>query len=201
MIFRLYKTFSLIIKAIFRFLERVTIIIFKADLFLLEFFGRKYTYVFFLFANFFGNFNDSENLSTVLVLFRFFCFCLSWYLALTSILVYIVFNIPLTKEYFYKLLGRDFVISKIGNPGSIPLGKFAAPVIMALAVNEGGKYGHTAQNDALAETTLQTQTDAITQNPHLDVQQKSEYTRRALDNHSERSNRTIKGPLVELMKW
>ncbi len=199
--YNFYNNFSIFLKTISRFLERVVVIFLRTDLYLLEFFGRKNTYVFFLFAFFFGTFNDSENLSNVMILFRFFCLCFSWYLAFTSILVFIIFNNSLTKQYFYKLLGYDYVKSKIGKKGSIPLGKFAAPFVAGLLVNEGGKYVHNTQNVALADQTLDTQTDRINKNPHLTPEQKSEYTQKALDNHSERCSRQSKGPIVDIIKW
>ncbi len=194
-----YKNFSIFLKTMSRFLERVAVIFLNTDLYFLEFFGRKYTYVFFLFAFFFGTFNNSENLSNVFVLLRFFCF--SWYLAFTSVLVFIIFNNSLTKQYFYKLLGYYYVISKIGNPGTIPVTKFVLPLVAGLAINELGKYTHNSQNVALADRTLETQTEAINKNPHYSSEQKSDYSQKALDNHSERCNRQSKGPIVDIMKW
>ena len=50
--YNFYNNFSIFLKTISRFLERVVVIFLRTDLYLLEFFGRKNTYVFFLFAFF-----------------------------------------------------------------------------------------------------------------------------------------------------
>ena len=75
------------------------------------------------------------------------------------------------------------------------------PLVGGLLVNEGGKYLHNIQNVDLANPLLQTQTEAINTLPHLNPEQKSEYTQKALDNHSERWSRQSKGPIVDIMKW
>nr|QIQ59658.1 hypothetical protein [Trebouxia sp. A1-2] len=156
--------------------------------------------MFFSFSRFFfGKFNESKIVSDVLIPFRFFCF--SWYLTFTSVLVFIIFNSSLTKQYFYKLLGRDYVKSKIGNPGASTLGKFATSLVEALVVNERGKYVQSSQNGELANQALDTQIDTIDNNPYLTPEQKSEYTRKALDQHSEKCGREFKGSIVDIMKY
>jgi hypothetical protein len=129
--------------------------------------------------------------------FRFFCF--SWYLAFTSVLVFIIFNNSLTKQYFYKLLGYNYVTSKIGNPGTIPVTKVVLPLIGGLIIYEGGKYWHNTQNVALANKRLETQTEAINKKLYLSPEHKSEYSQNAHYNHSERYSRQSKEDIVYII--
>nr|QIQ59685.1 hypothetical protein [Trebouxia sp. A1-2] len=70
----LYKNFSLFLENITRFLEKILVIFLKTDLYLLEFFGRRKNYIFFLFAFFFGTFNNSTNISDLPYSFQVFLF-------------------------------------------------------------------------------------------------------------------------------
>ena len=93
--------------------ENIIYINIRIDLCMLEFFGRKYTYLIFIFAFFVGNFDSSENLSDGFVLFRFFCFCLSWYLISTSIFIFILFNI---KNIYIKSWAKNMYSPKLEIP-------------------------------------------------------------------------------------
>lgn len=134
------NNFFNIFKSLKNLYETVLYVNLKADLILLEFFGRIYTYPFFLFAFLFGHFDSTDNLSDPLILFRFFCFCASTYLVGTSIIVCIAFNVKKSKEYLYNLLGEVFVKSKIGNPGFNSVLKYLTPLATCYGFEIGGKH-------------------------------------------------------------
>ena len=145
--------------------DKILYIVIRVDLCLLEFFGRKYTYLLFIFAFFVGNFDSSQNFSDFLTLFKFFCFLFSWYLVLTSILVFILFNIKKSKDYLNNLLGEDYVKCKISNPGKETFVKFTLPFIGIYIVNEVVRHFAVQDGLAKADTYLKSSTQAIDTNP------------------------------------
>lgn len=157
---------------------------FLLDLYLIEFFSRKYNYLIFIFSFTFGTFGYDNNLSQHQFLFKFSCFLFSWYLVYASIIVFISFNIPVTKNYLYELLGKEFVISKIGNPGLDGLARFGGFAALGLFINETGRIVDGYATTTNAEKALETALKAIRDDPYLTDKQKSAETVKALDDKS-----------------
>lgn len=112
---------------------------FSIDLYLLAFFSKRYPYLVFVFTFFFGNFGYTDSLTQNQFYAKFACFLFCSYLVSASIAVFVAFNIPLSRDYLYNLLGKDFVTSKIGNPGLEQLARFGGFAAAAYAANELGR--------------------------------------------------------------
>ena len=173
---------------------------FKVDLILLEFFGRIYTYPFFLFAFLFGHFDSSSSLSDPLILSRFLCFCVSTYLIGTSILVYIVFNVKSTKEYLYRLLGEDFVKSKIGNPGKTTLIKYLTPLATCYGCEIVGKHLNEIDKRETAHQTYDTNMNTVDASPDLTSSDRRTMTKQALKDFRKDMSLKVEGPMTQHLK-
>ena len=147
---------------------------FKFNLCILEFFTRKIPYLFYLFAFTFGTFGNIEDLPTILVILKVICFMLSWYLIDTSFIIFIVFKIPTSKNYLYKLLGKEFVVEKIGNPGWKPLIRYIGPATAILTGNEIGRHFDGKRLQEQAEIFHTNSAKSVRENPHYTSQQKAE---------------------------
>ena len=95
------------------------------------------------------------------MVFRFFCFTLTCFLASTSLFVFIVFNFPPTKKYLYNLLGADYIKSKIGNPGYKTLIIYGAPLVGLYATDIITKQINVAERNDTARKTLDTNLKTI----------------------------------------
>lgn len=113
---------------------------FLIDIYLLSFFCKKIPYLFFIFCYFFGTFGYSESLSDLQFICKFFCLVFSWYLIVAGFIVFCAFNIPITKAYLNNLLGKEFVVSKIGNPAGDVLIKTTVVGLVGVGINELGKF-------------------------------------------------------------
>ena len=187
-------------KRIFKLFEKALYVNLKLDLYLLEFFGRFYTYPFFIFALFFGHFDSSETLSDPLIIFRFFCFCASAYLIATSIIVFIVFNVKISKTYLYNLLGETFVKSKIGNPGKEQFLKYFTPLALGYTIDTMGQ--HLAEMDK-RETAQQTLTGSLAVaevSTDLTTSDKRAMTKQAVKDYHNDMSRPVEGPITKRLK-
>ena len=173
---------------------------FLVDLYLLEYFSRKYPYCIFIFCFFYGTFGYSDGLTELQFLGKFVCLLFSWYLIYTSITVFCVFNISVTKEYLYNLLGKEFVVSKIGNLGLDALARFGGFAALGLAINEAGRLGDRYVIVGNATTALNIQLDAINKDPNLSVKQKAVAVEKALQSYRQMVKTPAQGTLDRTIK-
>ena len=163
---------------------------FLIDLHVLHFFSKRYPYLIFIFTFFFGTFGYDSHLTDIQYCVKIVCFLFSGYIISTSILVFIVFNIPLSKEYLYNLLGKEFVVSKIGNPGTKHLLIFGGFAATTITVNELGRMFDHYTRVRGANSALDAESKAIRSDPNLTVEDKASLTIKALETH----NQTVLAP-------
>lgn len=111
-------------------------------------------YLIFIFSFFFGNFGSPEGIADGVLFFKYICYLYSWFLIGTSIFVFISFQIPSLKEYLYNLLGKEYVISCIGNPGVKSAVKVGGAAIALMAGNEIGKEWDCRQKIQLSQSAV-----------------------------------------------
>lgn len=174
---------------------------FKVDLCLLEFFSRMYTYPFFIFAVVFGHFTTASQLSDPAVVFRFFCFVFTTFLASTSVFVFVVFNIPPTKRYLYDLLGADYVRSKIGNPGARVLVKYVAPLVGLYVVDETSKYVNTLERNQSAKEALDNKMKVANEAPYLNDKQRSNIAMNSVKEYDNAMKEPVMGSVERHVSW
>lgn len=173
---------------------------FLIDIYLLSFFCKKIPYLFFIFCYFFGTFGYSESLSDLQFICKFFCLVFSWYLGVSSLIVFCAFNTPITKDYLNNLLGREFVVSKIGNPGSEAAIKFGAFILGGAVANETGKYVNGKQIAEIANTTLEHKLTMIHVTPDLTPKEKGRAVQDALKLHTAMSQVKPEGTFDRMMQ-
>lgn len=166
------------------------------DLCLLEFFTRKYPYLFFLFTFFFGTFGYTENSS----FFKFSCFFFSWFLMSISLTVLCLFNLSMTKNYFYDLLGKDFVIRKMGNPGLETFIKYWAPLLGGLAANEAGRLLDSWAIIKTAQVGLESTLQLVQSDPSLSADEKAAMTQQAFLTKNQMLLRAPEGTIDRIFK-
>lgn len=181
-------------------LIRVTYYYFLIDLYLLEYFSRKYTYLIFLFTFFFGTFGYSNGLTEGQFLVKFVCFLFSYYLISSSIVVFVLFNIPKSKSFLTNLLGKEFVVSKIGNPGISPLMKYGGAGLGVYFGNEVGKTMDRINITQGSNDFLQAQIKAIQEAHYLTPKEKQAAHAQALKVHAEMASRRPEGTLDRMAK-
>jgi len=86
--------------------------------------------------------------------FKYLCFLYSWFIIGTTFFVFISFQIPSLKEYLYNLLGKEYVISCIGNPGVKPAIKIGGAALGFVAGNEFGKELDTRQKVTTSQAVV-----------------------------------------------
>ena len=107
--------------------------------------------------------------------------------------IFIIFNIRVSKEYFYNLLGKDFVVSKIGNPSTRPLSNFFGA---ALGFVTGNAMERQYDRHSIVETSgqrLDTDTENIDADPHMSPEQKSAEKAIARAHYRQESGREASG--------
>ena len=180
-----------------KIVEKTIYYIFFVDLTILGFFCRGYNFLIFVFLFTYGGYGHTCNDSHLVLLLKFVCLSISLYIIGTSIFLLIVFNIPITRDYLYNLLGKDFVISRIGNPGTPLLKKILASSAGVLGINEGGKAWANYSNIVIADNTLHKQLEGINNTD----EDKSRYTKGALNDHSRSSShRVTEGPIDKMIR-
>lgn len=127
---------------------------YKFDIIVLYYATLMPYYLIFTFCFFFGNFGSPEGIADGVLFFKYMCFLYSWFLIGTSIFVFISFQIPSLKEYLYNLLGKEYVISCIGNPGIKPVIKLGGAAFGLLAGNEIGKELDCRQKVYLSQSAV-----------------------------------------------
>ena len=192
-----FKSGLQVFKRVFDFF---TYYYFVVDLCLLEYFSRKYPYCVFIFCYFYGTFGYTDGLTDLQFVGKVFCLIFSWYLIYISIMVFCVFNVSVTKKYLYDLLGKEFVVSKIGNPGWDAATRFGGFAVLGLAINEGGTVidGHTTVSNA--NGILGAQLTAIEESPYLSPKQKALATQEALKTHHQMAQKAPQGTLDRVAK-
>lgn len=173
---------------------------FLIDIYLLSFFCKKIPYLFFIFCYFFGTFGYSESLSDLQFICKFSCFVFSWYLAVASLTVFCAFNIPITKDYLNNLLGKEFVVSKIGNPAGEMAVKLGLVAVVGAGVNEAGKYVNGQQIVETANTALEHKVKVIHETPDLTQKEKGKAVQDALKVHTAMCQVKPEGTLDRAMK-
>lgn len=182
-------------------IEKSIYYMFYVDLVVLGFFCRGSNFLLYVFIFTYGGFGHNENDPNWVVLLKFVCVLFSFYLISTSILLLIVFNVPFTRDYLYKILGRDFVVSRIGNPGTQIIKKILSPTAVILGVNEGGKYVANSSNCTFANKTLAAQRDFINESKDLTSDEIAVLEKQALYNHSTTcAKRVTKGPIDHMVR-
>ena len=150
---------------------------FFIDLCLLEYFCRKYQYFLFLFAYFFGTFgytNDGPFFHAKIA-----CFIFSWYLIFTSFIVYCAFRFPPTKSFLYDLLGKDFVVKKIGNPGKEAWIKYFCAAMGGVFLNEAGRFADAYAITRNAQSVLDSTLSSLETERILSDKDRSDIARQA----------------------
>ena len=174
---------------------------FFIDLTIIGFFCRGSNFLIYLFIFTYGGFGHTSNDPNWVVLLKFTCILFSFYILSTSILLLVVFNVPLTRDYLYTLLGKDFVVTRIGNPGFEILKKILASTGGVLLVNEGGKYVSNAQNVSITNSSLDAQKAFIHNNPDLPPKMREALSVKAADSHRATcSNRVTRGPVDNIVQ-
>ena len=180
-------------------LELSTFYTFKVNLSLLEFFTRKIPYLFFLFAFIFGTFGNTKDLPLTLLYLKIICFILSWYLVYISVVIFCVFQISICKNYLYDLLGKEFVISKIGNPGLTPARIFAGAAMAMLTGNEVGRHYDGQRIICKSDNYIKDTLPQIEESKTLNTEGKAIETSKALAFQRKLLNETPKGPFDRLL--
>ena len=193
-------TFKTSLQVFKRAFDLFTYYSFVVDLYLLEYFSRKSPYCVFIFCYFYGTFGYTDGLTDLQFVGKVFCLVFSWYLIFTSIMVFCVFNVSVTKKYLYDLLGKDFVVSKIGNPGWDAATRFGGFAVLGLAVNEGGKFVDGRTTVINGNDFLGAQLTVIEESPYLSPKQKSLATQQALKAHYQMAQKAPEGTLDRVAK-
>ena len=180
-------------------LEFSTYYTFKVNLCLLEFFTRKIPYLFFIFAFIFGTFGNTKDLPFSLLYLKIICFIFSWYLLYISVVIFCVFNISICKNYLYDLLGKEFVISKIGNPSLTPLRTFAGAALALVTGNEVGRKYDGQRLICKADNYIDKSLPRIATIDALDTEGKALETRKAYAFHRKLLDDTPKGPFDRVL--
>lgn len=191
-----HNLFRLITKGI----NYITYYFFLIDLYLLEFFSRKYQYLLFIFSFFYGTFGYTDALSVGQYVSKLGCFFFSWYLISASVMVFCAFNIPVTKNYLYNLLGKEFVISKIGNPGLDALARFGGFAAAGLTANEIGRVVDSYAKVSNGNEFLKIRLEEIDKNPNLTPFQKQLETKETLRLHAAMIQTPSEGTLDRMTK-
>ena len=168
-----------------KLINTITYYNFLIDLHVLHFFSKRYRYLIFIFTFFFGTFGYDSHLTDIQYRVKIVCFLFSGYIISTSILIFIVFSIPLSKEFLYNLLGKEFVVSKIGNPGRKQLIMFGGFAATAITANELGRSFDYYSKVSSANSALNAQLDKIRSDPNLIVDEKASLTIKALETHNQ----------------
>ena len=189
------KPFRAVSNRLQKLIEMITYYVILADLYILELFTRQIPYFFFLFTIIYGTFGYQNQLSTKIWCFKAICFFFSWYLLATSLLIFAIFKVPTTQKYFYDLLGKEFVISKIGNSGGKAALMFWGTAATAVAGNEIGREADRAFNQSEALQTHKTICESVERNPHMTDQEHTAALNQANADLQARSNKTPTGYL------
>lgn len=156
---------------------------FLIDLYLLGFFSKKYPYLLFIFFYTYGTFGYTDALTDLQFLVKFVCFLFSWYLVYTSFIVFCLFNIPTSKEYLSNLLGKEFVVEKIGNPGFEVFTKFTGFAVAGLAINEVGRLADGYVIVGTANSALTERQNVIENSSHMSPKDKKQAIQESLRIH------------------
>ena len=172
----------------------VAFTIIKTDMVLYEFSKRFSIYPFFIFALFFGKKGCTALLHPLLFLLRIVCFYLSWYLAMTSIVLFVLFNFPYTKKVLYAHFDPGFIAKTVGNPAGEGLYYYVIPLAAALGYDTYGKHVATVDKINTAQIYHETAKREIAANPYLTKEQKAEMSKVALLKYGELMKVPVQGP-------
>lgn len=110
---------------------------YKYQILLLYYITKPPLYYLYLFLFFFGCYGQCLGKTSCTLQLSAQLF--SIYVISTALFVYISLKIPPIRRKIYSLLGEDWVISKIGNPGELPVVKTLAYPIAGFVVHEASK--------------------------------------------------------------
>jgi len=127
---------------------------YKFDIIVLYYATLMPYYLIFIFCFFFGNFGSPEGIADGVLFFKYICFLYSWFIIETSVFVFISFQIPSLKEYLYNLLGKEYVISCIGNSGAKAALKATGVAVGMICGNEIGKELDGRQKVYLSQAAI-----------------------------------------------
>ena len=173
---------------------------FLVDLFLLGFFSKKIPYLFFIFSYIYGTFGYTDALTDFQFIIKTVCLLFSWYLIYTSLIVFCVFNIPISQKYLTNLLGKNFVVDKIGNPGLGTLAKFSGFAVAGFAVNEVGRLADGYIIVTTAEIALENRMRVIENNEYMSLKEKKQATQESLKIHDAMIQTKPQGTLDRISK-
>lgn len=110
------KTYlHILTKQVLIIFHKIIYYLYKIDILLLYTMSKPVNYLFFLFTFFFGTFESSQNLPFEPIVLKYFCFLFAWYLIVTTIFIFLSFQIKPVREYLYNSLRESWVKDKIGN--------------------------------------------------------------------------------------
>lgn len=173
---------------------------FLVDLFLLGFFSKKIPYLFFIFSYIYGTFGYTNALTDFQFIIKAVCLLFSWYMIYTSLIVFCVFNIPISQKYLTNLLGKDFVVDKIGNPGLGTLARFSGFAFAGFTVNEVGRLADSYIIVTTADTALENRMRVIENNEYLSLKEKKQATQESLKLHDAMVQTKPEGTLDRISK-
>jgi len=150
------------------------------------------------FAFFYGTFGYTE--TSDLSVFKLACFAFSWYLISTSLMVYCVFNVRFTRDYLYNLLGKDFVVKKIGNPGLRQLLKYGGAAVVGIGINDAGRLTESWVNVKNAQTSLEGTLSSLDQDTNLSAKDKSRIAKEAFATKNQMVMKPCEGTFDRLAK-
>lgn len=193
-----------IVKKLYNIIKKSTINIvyyyILVDLYLLEFFSRRYPYLIFIFSFWYNTFGYTNQLTVSNYVFKICCFLFSWYFIFASIMVYCIFNVEKSKNFFYPLFGEKFVKKMIGNPRIDPLLKFTGLAAAALTVNEVGRITDGVMIVHNGNNYLTARLAAIRDDPYLTDRQKADLSKKTFEDHSKMIAKAPEGTLDRITK-
>lgn len=175
-------------------LRKVIYYTYKIDITMLCVMGKPVNYLIFIFAFCFGTFGSIKGLSLEMAAFKYLCFLFAWYLISTSIFIFISFQIPILKDYLYRLLGEEWVKARIGNPGAEQLLKYGGAAVALIGANETGKALDAGQIHKASEQIIENY-QRLAALSGRDVDPNSKEYKEVLKKSIEVASRPAKGPL------
>lgn len=84
-----------------------------------------------------------------------------------SFLIFTIFKVPKSRDYFYNLGGKEFIVSKIGNSGVQPAVKLFGVAFSAVACNEIGRSIDRSSNKIEATEVYEPIIGKSEDHPHM----------------------------------
>jgi len=107
-----------------------------------------------------------------------------------------MFNIKITKNYLYNLIGEDYVKSKISNPGKKKLLQYTVSAAGLWIVDTAGLHMAVIDNRDTAEQCWEHAKKDIDENPQYTDKDRNKMSKTAHSNYTKMMSRDIKGPVT-----